>query len=194
LIGCRAVQPALYRGTSSLVNIVGPKIEVPAWVNDAEAYYSRIEAGPGDSVRVMRFPEVGKASEENLGTLCLRLAASFRQVRVVGVNSTEYGVIRPRGPGFGYAMRRSGELIWTLSNRSLALRRHALSFASDGQWDVRTPFYWWLNVVCCGARGTHALGRVGHTKRLWLLWIQPGYDRVDVLAALAFLHRRWWRR
>jgi hypothetical protein len=176
------------------VNILGPDIESPAWASDAEVYYSRIETDPGDSVRVMRFPEVGAASEENPGTLCLRLAPSFRQVRVLGANGTERGVIRPRWPGFGYAMRGSGEVIWTLSNRSLVLRRHALSFASNGHWDVRTPFYWWLNVVCSESGVTHVLGRVGHTKRFWQLWIQPGHDRVEVLAALAFLHRRWWRR
>ncbi len=176
------------------MNILGPEIESPAWANDAEVYYSRIEMGRGDSVRVMKWPETGVPSEENPGKPYLRLAASFRQVRVLAANDTEHGVIRPRAPGFGYAMRRSGELVWVLSNRSLVLRRHALSFASDGQWDVRTPFYWWLNVVCSENGALHVLGRVGPTKRFWQLWIQPGYDRVDVLAALAFLHRRWWRR
>lgn len=142
----------------------------------------------------MSFPETGDASEENPGTLCIRLTAAFRKIRVVGANGIEHGVIRPRGPGFGYAMRRSDEPIWTFSNRSLVLRRHALSFANDGRWDVRTPFYWWMNVVCSENLLTHALGRVGHSKRFWQLWIQPGHDRVEVLAALAFLHRRWWRR
>jgi len=172
----------------------GPDIEPPAWANDAEAYYSRIEAGSGDSVRVMRFPGAGEASEENPGTLCLRLVASFRQVRVLGANDVEHGLIRSRGPGFGYAMLRSGQPIWALSNRSLVLRRHALRFANDGQWDVRTPFFLWMNVVCSEDGVAHALGQVLHTKRFWQLWIQPGYDRLEVLAALAFLHRRWWRR
>jgi hypothetical protein len=176
------------------MNLLGPDIKVPVWADDAQAYYSMVEDGHGDSVRIMKFPEVGEASDSNPGTLCIRLAASFRRVRVVDANGAEHGLIRPRAPAFGYAMHRSGEQIWTLSNRSLVLRRHALNFASDGLWDVRTPFYWWLNVVCSENGFTHALGKVGHSKRFWQLWIQPGYDHVDVLAALAFLHRRWWRR
>jgi len=176
------------------VSILGPDIKRPVWASEAEAYYSRVQDDAGHAVSVMKYPEAGDVSDANPGTLCLRLAASFRKVRVVDACGTEHGVIRPRGPGFGYAMRRSGELMWTLSNRSLVLRRHALRFANDGQWDVRTPFYWWLNVVCSEQGVTHALGRVGPVKRLWQLWVRPGDDRVDVLAALAFLHRRWWRR
>ena len=174
-----------------MVSLLGPDIETPPWIRDAKAYYSRIQ---GDSVRVMRYPEAGNASDENPGTLCLRLDASVRRVRVLGANGNEHGVIRPRGPGIGYAMRGSGQLMWTLWNRSLVLRRHVLSFESGGQWDVRTPFYWWLNVACFENGVTHALGRVGHVKWIWQLWIQPDQDRVEVLAALAFLHRRWWRR
>jgi hypothetical protein len=89
----------------------------------------------------MKFPESGEASESNPGTLCVRLTPSFRRVHVLGADGSEHGVIRPKGRILGWAMYRSGERIWTLSNRSLVLRRHALTFPSDGLWDVRAPFH-----------------------------------------------------
>ncbi len=51
-----------------------------------------------------------------------------------------------------------------------------------------------MNIVCTQNGATRALGQVGPSKWLWFLWIEPGQDQHDVLSALAFLHRRWWRR
>jgi hypothetical protein len=34
---------------------------------------------------------------------------------------------------------------------------------------------------------------MGPVKRYWFLWVDPGRDDNDLLAALAFMHRRWWR-
>ena len=180
--------------TGVLMSLLGPAVDVPNWVDKAEAYYSKAEFGGRQSVCVMKFPETGEASETNPGTLRIRLAASFRRVDVLGADGVAQGFIRPRGPGIGYAMHRSGEQVWALSNRSAVLRRHALSFRHNGVWDVLTPFFWWMNVVCSENGTTHVLGKVGHSTSLWQLWIQPGYDHVDTLAALAFIHLRWWRR
>jgi hypothetical protein len=80
-----------------------------------------------------------------------------------------------------------------MSTRSPVMGRHALEFSGAGTWDVRTPFFWWMNIVCRESGKTHALGQVGPRKGLWLLWIEPGRDDHDVLSALAFMHRRWWR-
>lgn len=175
------------------MSFLGPEIPTPEWIADARVYYSRIDGDRRDSVRVMKFPDEGDASDTNPGTLRMRLAASFREVRVLDASGNEEGIIRPRGPGFGYAMRRSGRVVWTVSNRSAVMRRHVLEFAGGGSWDVRTPFYWWMNIVCSENGKTHALGQVGPRKWLWFLWIEPGRDTNDVLSALAFMHRRWLR-
>jgi len=106
----------------------------------------------------------------------------------------EQGIIRPRAPGLGYRMYCSGRPVWTVSSRSLVVRRHALEFSGGGTWDVRTPFFWWMNVLCLENGEARALGRVGSGKRLWFLAIERGRDNLDVLSALAFMHRRWLRR
>jgi len=175
------------------MNFLGPEIQRPEWIDDARVYYSKIDGDRSDSVRVLRPPDEGDASDTNPGTLCLRLAAGVREVRVLDAAGDEEGIIRSRGPGFGYAMRRSGRVVWTVSNRSAVMRRHALEFAGGGTWDVRTPFYWWMNIVCSEGGQTRALGQVGPRKWLWFLWIEPGRDNHDVLSALAFMHRRWRR-
>jgi hypothetical protein len=175
------------------MNILGPEIKPPEWISDARFYYSKIDTDKRYSVRVMKPPDEGEANDKNPGSLYMYLAASFREVRVQDAAGNEQGIIRPRGPGFGYAMRRSGRVIWTVSNRSVVMRRHALEFAGAGTWDVRTPFYWWMHIVCREGGQTRALGKVGSRKWLWGLWIEPGRDSNDVLSALAFMHRRWLR-
>ncbi len=176
------------------MSLLGPEIQTPDWMHRAAHYYSKIEGDSSDSVRVMRPPDDGDASDKNPGTLCLRLDAGFREIRVLDASGNEEGVIRPRAPGLGYAMQRSGNPVWQVSTRSAVMKRHALTFAGADTWDVRTPFFWWMNIVCTQNGATRALGQVGPRKWLWVLWIEPGQDQHDVLSALAFLHRRWWRR
>jgi hypothetical protein len=175
------------------MNLLGPAVQMPHWMGISARYYSRIDEGWGDPVRVHHFPEVGDASDQNPGDLWLRLVPRFREVAVVDAGGREDAVIRPRFPGLGYTMFRAGLPAWTVSTRSVVMRRHALSFASGEAWDVRTPFFWWMNVVCNHNGETPAVGQVGPSKRFWLLWIGAGKDHRDHLAALAFMHRRWWR-
>ena len=176
------------------MTLLGPSIQVPDWMDSASRYYSKIDGDSSDSVLVMKPPDEGDVSDKNPGTLCLRLAPAFREVRVLDASGEEEGLIRPSTPGLGYAMSRSGRSVWTLSTRSAVMKRHALTFSGDDTWDVRTPFFWWMNILCTRNGATHALGQVGPRKWLWFLWLAPCNDNHDVLSALAFLHRRWWRR
>ena len=165
----------------------------PAWIDVARCYYSKIESDRRDSVRVMKSPDEGDASDTNPGTLCMRLVADSREVLILDAAGNEEGRIGSRGVGLGYAMRRSGRAVWTVSTRSAVMRRHVLEFADGRAWDVRTPCFWWMNIVCSENGTTHALGQVGPRKWLWFFWIEPGKDTRDVLSALSFMHRRWWR-
>lgn len=61
-------------------------------------------------------------------------------------------------------------------------------------WRFHTPFFWWMNVLALESAVPRLVGTVGPTKREWMLWVQPDWDGEDLLAAVAYLHRRWWRR
>ena len=171
-----------------MMSLMGPDVDIPDWMDRAARYYSMIEDDRRDSVRLM-----GDATEKTPGTLRLRLVAAFRRVRVLDAAGQEIGLIRPRPPGLGFTMRRGGSSVWTVSSRSMVMRRHALTFSNGDRWNVHTPFYWWLNIVAKHGGATHVLGQMGPVKRYWFLWVEPGRDDNDLLAALAFMHRRWWR-
>ena len=175
------------------MNMLGPVIQIPDWMDSGRRYYSQVDGNRRDSVRVMKPPDDVDASDKNPGTLCLHLAASFREVRVLDAAGYETGVIRSRGPGLGYSMRRGGAPVWTVSTRSPVMRHHALTFSGGDTWDVQTPFFWWMNIVGTQGGVTQVLGQVGPSKRFWFLWVRPGKDHHDLLSALAFMHRRWFR-
>jgi hypothetical protein len=176
------------------VSLLGPTIPTPDWIEDARRYYSRIEVDRRDSVQVLTLPEEGDVSDKNPGALCMRLAVEGRDVRVLDAAGHEEGLIRSQGPGLGYSMRRDDLSVWAVSTRSIFMRHHDLRFSDGRTWHVSTPFFWWMNIVCTEDGAPRALGQVGPRKWLWFLWIEPGRDHRDVLSALAFMHRRWWRR
>ncbi|WP_165223273.1 hypothetical protein [Aquisphaera insulae] len=171
-----------------------PEAILPAWLDDARRYYCEI-GGPRDTVRVL-LVDGDEESPERPWPLRLRLepASRFsRRIRVLDAEDRERGVISRAGlvPGARYAMRRGDEVVWTLAIRSILLRRHALDIAGGESWTFETPFF---NLRIRGiTRGTPGLlGGVGLSKRQWCLAIEPGRDTPDLLAAIAFLHRRWW--
>ena len=97
-------------------------------------------------------------------------------------------------PGVRYAMRRNGELVWKLSVRSMVRKHHTLELANGNSWRFDTPFFWWQSLTGTTWGVPRLLGGlVLPTKRVWALWIEPGQDTFDVLAAVAFMHRQWWR-
>jgi hypothetical protein len=103
-----------------MMDILGPTIDIPDWIDRASCDYSRIE-GRRDSVRVKPPADVD-ASDENPGTLCLQLVADSREAHVRDAAGNEEGVIWARRPGFGYTMQRGGVPVWTVSP---PLSRHA---------------------------------------------------------------------
>jgi hypothetical protein len=90
-------------------------------------------------------------------------------------------------------MRRDAELVWVLTVRSVVRRRHTLCPVGGDEWTFDTPFFWWQQLAGSLGGTLRLLGRVGPTKRLWFMVIEPGSDTPEVLAAVAFMHRKWWR-
>lgn len=169
------------------------KEDSPGWFS-APRYYTQIDRESADPVTVFEIPDTAEVSSERPGIPFLHLEPGSRLVRVRDVDGRELGVIRSEGmfPRMKYTMRRSGEVVWVLRLRSVVLKRHALEHIS-GRWSVDTPFFWWQQLTgsCEGAQ--RLVGKVGPTKRLWLLWVEPGRATKDLMAAVAFLHRNWWR-
>ncbi|MGP0066664.1 MAG: hypothetical protein ACLQGP_24125 [Isosphaeraceae bacterium] len=170
---------------------------MPAWLEGARRYYSQIGGEAVDSVSVFAAPDTDEESSESPGTLCLRLEPRSRRsprVRVLDLGGREEGIIRPEGlvPGLQYTMRRNGELVWRLSVRSMVRKRHSMKLAHGDSWTFDTPFFWWQHLTGTASGATRLIGSVGPAAWLWLVWIEPGRDTFDLLAAVAFMHRQWW--
>ena len=168
--------------------------ESPLWVTDAEVFYSRIEDGARVPVTVFTPPD-GEVTDTNPGTVRLRLQPAGRALQVLDHEGRDGGVIRSEGVvrGVRYVLRRNGTSVWTLSIRSLVCKRHRLHLADGGTWTFDTPFYWWQHLTGSLAGAPKILGEVGPSKRIWLFGCEPGCATDDLLAAVALLHRNWWR-
>jgi hypothetical protein len=172
---------------------------MPAWLDEARWYLSVIgEEESADPVSVFDASGLDEVNSESPGTLCLRLEARYLsspRVRVLDAGGREQGIIRSEGlvPCVRYAMRRNGELVWKLSVRSIVRKRHVLELSNGDSWTFDTPFFWWQNLTGT-AFGAPRLfgGLVVPTKKVWAMWIEPGRDRFDLLAAVAFLHKQYW--
>ena len=167
----------------------------PARLNDARRYYSTIGGESADPVSVFTAADGEEVSSATPGTPCLHLEPRFRLVRVLDADGREEGVIRSEGivPGVRYVMRRNGYLVWVFSVRSIVRKRHTLEPADGETWTFDTPFFWWQHLTGTACGVPKLVGYVGPTKRVWLMWIEPGRDTHDLLAAVAFMHRKWWR-
>ena len=171
-----------------------PDFERPAWFDGARVFYSRIDTGRDDPVRVFVPPD-GDVTDENPGTLRLRLHPRGRALDVLDHRGCSDGVIRSEGlvRGVRYVMRRNDEPVWSLSVRSVVRKRHELRLTSGEVWMFDTPFCWWRGLTGAVRGAPRMIGRVGPRKKFWLFGVEAGCDTDDVLAAVAVLHRNWWR-
>jgi hypothetical protein len=168
-------------------------VDKPAWTADARIYYSQIGSPSTDPVTIFAVPQGEDVSSEKPGAPYLSLEPRFRAVHVRHVDGREHGIIRSEGmlPGVRYVMRRNGELVWTLSVRSIVRKHHALEPSVGEKWTFDTPFYWWQHLTGKVGGVPRLIGGVGPTKRLWFMGLEPGRDTHDLLAAVAFMHRKW---
>ncbi len=172
---------------------------MPAWLDDARWYYSEIGGESADPVSVFDASGRVEMSSESPGTLCLRLEPRLDwppRVRVLDAGGREQGIIHSEGlvPGLRYAMRRNYEIVWILSVRSIVRKRHALELSNGDSRTFDTPFFWWQNLTGTASGAPRLFGGlVVPTKRVWAMWIEPGRDTLDLPAAIAFMHRQYWR-
>ncbi len=169
---------------------------MPAWLDDARWYYSLIGEGSAQPVSVFDATDCEEVSGESPGTLCLRLEPRFRcspRVRVLDADGREVGVIGPAAlvPGVRYAMRREDGLACMLSVRSIVRNRHTLRMAIKSTYKFRTPFFWWYHLMGTTCGVPILAGTVGPGLWVWQFWVEPGRDTLDLLAAVAFMHRQW---
>jgi hypothetical protein len=170
----------------------------PAWLKNARKYYSKIRAERTDPVNVFIPPNSDEVSGESPGTLCLRLEPQSRfspMIRVLDAGGHDVGIIRSTRfvPGIQYTMINNNVNVWTLSVRSVVRKRHVLELANGDLWTFDTPFFWWQHLTGTAFGTERLLGCVGPTMRYWLMQIESGWDTFDLLAAVAFMHRQWWR-
>jgi hypothetical protein len=172
---------------------------MPAWMDEARWYYSEIGGEESaDPVSVFNASGLDEVNSESSGTLLVRLEARYLsspRVRVLDADGREQGIICSVGlvPCVRYAMCRNGELVWKLSVRSIVRKRHVLELANGDSWTFDTPFFWWQNLTGTALGAPRVFGGlVVPTKSVWAMWIEPGRDTFDLLAAVAFLHRQYW--
>lgn len=166
----------------------------PTWLGGGRRYYSQIGPESTDPVTMFSADDEDVSSEKP-GTPCLHLEPASRFVRVLDADHRDRGMIRSEGPGpLGrYVMRLNTEVVWVLSVRSIVRKHHTLCPVVGDQWTLDTPFFWRQQLAGSVSGTPRLLGRVGPTKRLWFMMVEAGHDTPDVLAAVAFMHRQWWR-
>lgn len=157
-------------------------------------FYSRIDQGATDPVSVF-IPPDGDVTTDTPGTLRLRLQPVGRALRVLDHRGNSEGIIRSEGlvRGIRYVMRRDENPVWTLSIRSMVRKRHQLRLTDGETWTFDTPFYRWRHVTGSLAGAPRIIGHVGPSMRLWLFGVEPDRETDHLLAAVALLHRNWWR-
>jgi hypothetical protein len=167
------------------------------WLKTTDGwYYSRIESRPAWQATVFSAPADAEITDENPGTVLLRLEPRWRNTRVFDAASRELGIVRSEGVirGLRFVMRRAGVVVWSSTGRSTVRKRHRLQVAGGDIWTFDTPFFWWHHYFTGAVTDqTRLVGRVGPTKRHWGFAVEPGRANADLLAAVAFLHWKWLR-
>ncbi len=165
---------------------------LPMWMNDARQYYSQILPESRDSLTVFAFAKDQDVSSAAPGTPRLHLQRESPGMRVRTADGQDVGTVRFTIPGVKYVMWRGDEVVWTLSVRSWLRKHWSLEIAGSESWSFDTPFFWWQHLRGRTGDTPKLLGRVGPRKFLWFMWVQPGADTDDLLAALGVMHRAWW--
>ena len=97
------------------------------------------------------------------------------------------GGIPPR-----FAIIQSGQTVGKIIYRNVLRTRSTLEFAGGPTWNFRQPLFTIFFYGDSDA-GQQLWIMVGPSKRQWNMLLPPGTEDVYLPAALAFLHREYWR-
>jgi hypothetical protein len=168
----------------------------PAWLHSTPYwYYTHIELGSPDVVSVRRAAADQQVSDRSPGALVLRIHPHRGMTPIFNGDGLESGSIRPEGiiRNLRFVMRRKGATVWVLTVRSFVRTRHRLQIVDGDVWTFDTPFFWWRQLTGTVSGHERLVGRVGPTKRHWGFSLDADGDTADLLAAVAFMHWKWWR-
>lgn len=164
----------------------------PEWFEGAHHwYYAHIETGSPCVISVRRAPRDQDVSDQEPGTLVLQLRPARGITKIVDIEGFDRGRIRRVGI-LRYVLRRDDATIWVLTVRSPVRRRHHLKMVGGDAWTFDTPFFLRQSVRGAVNGQERLLGGVGPTKRHWGFVVDADRSSVDLLAAVAFLHWKWW--
>lgn len=166
----------------------------PEWLDSAPHwYYSHIVS---DSVvRVCRALPDQEVSDLRPGELILQLRTRRRRTTIYDVDKADHGSIRSEGfmAGLRFVMRRGGAPVWVLTVRSFVRKRHRLEICGGDEWIFDTPFYWWQHLTGTVGQREGLRGGLGPTTRHWGFCVDTQRESADILAAVAFMHWKWWQ-
>ncbi len=164
---------------------------MPAWLDDARWYYSEIGGESAQPVSVFRTDREGVDSESP-GTLCSASGASVAQCRrgcsVLGCRAgKKWASFAPRGL-CPRARCRDAPRCRTSSGRYRSVRSSAscIRFGAGSRRlvDVRAAILLVATPNRHHAGGPRLLGGLGPVGWIWMMWIEPGRDTFDLLAAV----------
>lgn len=97
-----------------------------------------------------------------------------------------YSRIPPR-----FNLIQNGDATGTIGLRSIFLNKYAINLKDGPTWTFRMPTF--TNCFyAVSSSNSHVWVVMGPSKLDWTLLAEPATDDVRLLAALAFIHRRWW--
>ena len=164
----------------------------PQWFEGAPHwYYTHIETGSPSVISVRRAPRDQEVSDQAPGMLVLQLRPARGITKIFDVEGFDRGSIRREGL-LRYVLRRNDTAIWSLTVRSLVRKRHEFQMIGGDAWTFDTPFFLRQSVRGAVSGQERLLGGVGPTKRHWGFVVDADRSSLDLLAAVAFLHWKWW--
>lgn len=85
----------------------------------------------------------------------------------------------------------SGQVIGVIRPESILLNKYTLELRDGAKWTFIMPLYT-VHFRAKSTAGDFLWIHMGPSKRQWNVLVPPDFDNVQVLSAMAFIHRRWY--
>ena len=164
----------------------------PEWLQSAPHwYYTHIERGLPSVITVRRATRDQEVSDQAPGTLVLRVRPRRGLTLIFDIEGHDRGNIRREGAR-RYILRQNDTAIWKLTLWSIVRKRHQLQMIGGDVWTFDTPFFRYRGVRGTVSDHERLLGAVGPTMRHWGFLVDANQITIDLLAAVAYMHWKWW--